>query len=62
MYYRPEALAAPGEKVGQLTRGLAQLPVPLDDGALVVSDNADLYGTVSDLFRRAEDAEPRRRE
>ena len=57
VYCRSEALAAPCDKVGQLVRGLAQLPVPLDDEALVVSDNADLYGTVADLYRRAQDAE-----
>jgi len=32
--------------------------VPLDDQALVVSDNADIYGTVADLFQRAQEAEP----
>lgn len=57
VYCRPNALASPGEKVGQLTRGLSQLPVPLDDRALVVSDNADLYGTVADLIHRAQEAE-----
>ena len=58
VYCRPEALAVPGQKVRQLVRGLSRLPVPLDDDALVVSDNADLYGTVADLFRRAQEAAP----
>lgn len=53
VYCRPEALATPGEKLSQFVRGLSQLPVPLDDQALVVSDNADIYGTVADLFERA---------
>ncbi|VTS08092.1 hypothetical protein [Tuwongella immobilis] len=58
VYCRPEALAVAGDKLRQFLRGLAQLPVPLDDRALVVSDNADLYGTVADLYRRAQEAEP----
>lgn len=58
VYCRPEALAVPGEKLRQLLRGLAQLPVPLQDDALVVSDNADIYGTVADLFQRGQDAGP----
>ena len=52
VYCRPEALAAPGEKLSQFLKGLARLPVPLKDEALVVSDNGDIYGTVADLFER----------
>lgn len=55
VYCRPEALAVPGEKLSQLLAGLAQLPVPLRDDALVVSDNADIYGTVADLEQRAQE-------
>jgi hypothetical protein len=54
VYCRPEALAAPGGKLDQFLRGLAQLPIPLQDGALVVSDNGDIYGTVADLIERAQ--------
>jgi hypothetical protein len=57
VYCRPDALAAVGEKLSQLLQGLAQLPVPLDEQALVVSDNADIYGTVADLFQRVHAAE-----
>lgn len=53
VYCRPEALAAPGPSLEQLLAGLAQLPVPLLDTALVVSDNGDLYGSVADLHDRA---------
>jgi hypothetical protein len=53
VYCRPEALAVPGEKLAQFVRGIRQVPVPLRPDALVVSDNADLYGTVSDLQERA---------
>jgi hypothetical protein len=53
VYCRAEALAAPGAKLDQFLFGLSQLPIPLKDEALVVSDNADNYGTVADLFERA---------
>ena len=56
MYCRPEALAAPGEKLRQFVCGLARLPVPVHDEALVVSDSADLYGTVADLLQRTREA------
>ncbi|TXT26661.1 MAG: hypothetical protein FD138_2830 [Planctomycetota bacterium] len=53
VYCRPESLAAPGEKLDQFLAGIARLPIPVADEALVVSDNADIYGTVADLFERA---------
>jgi hypothetical protein len=52
VYCRPTALAAPGPPVTQLVRGLGALPVPLAMDALVISDNADLYGTFADLINR----------
>jgi hypothetical protein len=58
VYCRPEALAVAGPKLNQFLSGLARLPVPIQDEALVVSDNGDLYGTVADLYRRAQDTEP----
>ena len=33
-------------------RGLNAVPVPLATHALVISDNADLYGTLADLTNR----------
>ena len=56
VYCRREALAVPGEKLNQLLCGLTQLPVPLQEEALVVSDNGDIYGTVADLVERAQGA------
>ena len=53
VYCRPEALATPGERLDQFLKGIAAPPIPLHDEALVVSDNADVYGTVADLFERA---------
>lgn len=52
VYCRPEALAVPGHSLSQLLKAVRQLPVPLDQDALVVSDNADIYGTVEDLDLR----------
>jgi hypothetical protein len=52
VYCRAEALAARGVKIAQLLTGLDQLPIPLDHDALVVSDNADIYGTLQDVRER----------
>lgn len=57
MYCRAEGLARAGGSLTQLLRGLDGLPVPLDVLAIVVSDNADLYGTFADLRERAEGTE-----
>jgi hypothetical protein len=56
VYCRAEALAIDGAPLRQLLDGLAQLPIPLDHEALVVSDNADIYGTVADLQSRCKSA------
>lgn len=52
IYCRSEALAEAGKPVDQFVRGLEQMPIPIDDGALVISDNADIYGTVADIWQR----------
>lgn len=52
VYCRPEALATATPSLRQLLTGLDQMPMPIDDSALVVSDNADIYGTVADLWER----------
>jgi len=52
VYCRSEALAQPGPSLEQLIHGLEQIPVPIDDEALVISDNADIYGTVADILQR----------
>ena len=54
VYCRPELLASNEDAVRQLLTGLSQMPIPIDDDALVVSDNADIYGTVRDLWGRGE--------
>lgn len=53
VYCRPEALATATPSLGQLLDGLSAMPLPIDDDALVVSDNADIYGTLLDLEARA---------
>jgi hypothetical protein len=53
VYCRSEALAERGPAIAQLLEGLAQLPSPVDDDALVISDNGDIYGTIADLADRA---------
>jgi hypothetical protein len=52
VYCREDALAVAGPSLTQLLTGLEQIPVPVDPDALVVSDNADIYGTISDLRER----------
>ena len=52
VYCRPEALAEPGPPIEQFVRGLEQMPIPIDDEALVISDNADIYGTIADIWQR----------
>jgi hypothetical protein len=52
VYCRSEAIASDGEKLTQLLAGLEQVPVPVSSEALVVSDNADIYGTIQDLSMR----------
>jgi hypothetical protein len=57
VYCREDALARSGAQLRQFLKGLAQLPVPLRDDALVISDNGDLYGTLTDLFDRLKAAD-----
>ena len=52
VYCRQDALIDDSEKIEQFLDGISQLPIPLKGDVLVVSDNADIYGTVSDLEAR----------
>jgi len=56
VYCRAEALAAAGAKLTQLLEGIRQVPVPVANDAIVISDNADLYGTIADLEQRERSA------
>ncbi len=53
VYCREETLAVAGQKLDQFLAGIAKLPVPMRDDALVISDNGDIYGTLTDLRQRA---------
>ncbi|MES2708795.1 MAG: hypothetical protein V4726_19530 [Verrucomicrobiota bacterium] len=57
IYCRPEALASEASKMAQFLDGISQLPVPHAGNALVISDNGDIYGLVTDIERRLEQAE-----
>ncbi|MBK6609320.1 MAG: hypothetical protein IPG24_28525 [Leptospiraceae bacterium] len=52
VYCRPESLAEKGEKLDQFLKGMKQIPVALDNSALVISDNGDMYGTYRDCQER----------
>lgn len=56
VYCRPEALAARTSSLRQFLTGIGQMPIPIDDDALVISDNGDVYGTHIDLLDRLLDA------
>ena len=52
VYCRSDALVNDVKRIAQFVHAMDQMPIPLDADALVISDNADLYGTVTDLRRR----------
>ena len=52
VYCRPEALAYDAAKIGQFLDGISQLPLPIAENALVISDNGDIYGTIADMELR----------
>jgi len=52
VYCRQEALNNDPKKLNQFLIGISQMPVPINYDALVISDNADIYGTVNDLKQR----------
>ena len=49
IYCREEALAYDKDKIEQFLMGISQLPIPVNETTLVVSDNGDIYGTLEDL-------------
>jgi len=53
VYCAEEALSKRKEKVVQFVTGMAAMPIPLEDDALVISDNGDIYGSLEDVRRRA---------
>ena len=55
VYCRENALENDKDKINQFLVGLKQLPIPLDKNVFVISDNADIYGTLNDLSSRSYD-------
>ena len=52
VYCREDALATQKDKISQFLSGVEKIPVPVKANALVVSDNADIYGTLGDIRQR----------
>jgi len=52
VYCREDALVADVARMEQFLAGISRVPVFLDEDALVVSDNADIYGTLADIEAR----------
>jgi hypothetical protein len=52
VYCVSEALAESGPQAEQFLQGLSRMPVPIEDGTLVISDNGDIFGTVRDIKQR----------
>jgi hypothetical protein len=52
-----DALAQPGPRLGQFVAGVQNISIPLDHAAFVISDEGDLYGTLSDVIGRHEPAD-----
>lgn len=54
VYCREEALAHDKAKIAQFLSGISKLPIPVPENTLVISDNGDIYGTISDIRDRCE--------
>lgn len=52
VYCRADALSEDPSRIPQFVRAMDQMPIPIDSNALVISDNADMYGTMGDLQMR----------
>lgn len=52
VYCPEEALVYDVNKMSQFLSGISQLPIPISNKALVVSDNGDIYGTIKDIEKR----------
>lgn len=55
VYCRSNALAEDVDTMAQFITGISQLPIPLSSNALVISDNGDIYGTITDIEQRIAD-------
>ncbi len=55
VYCLEETLSSNQEKVEQFLTGVSEIPVPIMDDALVISDNADIFGTITDIHDSVND-------
>jgi hypothetical protein len=53
VYCRADALKNDSARISQFASGVSQMPIPIPQDALVISDNGDLYGSILDLMTRA---------
>jgi len=49
VYCEAETLVNNAAKMKQFLEGMQQIPVPISSESLVISDNGDMYGTISDI-------------
>ncbi|WP_299247422.1 hypothetical protein [uncultured Aquimarina sp.] len=54
IYCEPEVLHLNNEKIKQFLTGIKEIPLPVADTTLVISDNGDIYGTITDIEERLE--------
>jgi hypothetical protein len=52
IYCESEALYNNIEKIEQFLTGIKAIPLPVSNETLVISDNGDIYGTISDIKER----------
>ncbi len=55
VYCLEETLSSNQEKIEQFLTGVSEIPVPIMDDALVISDNADIFGTITDIHDSVND-------
>lgn len=52
IYCESKALYNKPKKMNQLLEGINTIPLPVSSDTLVISDNGDIYGTISDINKR----------
>lgn len=52
VYCRSDALVDDVDRISQFVTAMDQMPIPIESNALIISDNADIYGTLADVRGR----------
>jgi len=52
VYCESEVLYNDVKKIEQFLKGISEIPMPIDKNTLVISDNGDIYGSISDVEER----------